>query len=153
MGTASRIHRPTSTHFSPQIGWSIHPPKQLSTDFAPIYQEYCSLLTHRGKYPISRESYPHLWIKLWETTPQYFNCGLKNRQGIREPSKKSERWNGRISVFTSTEQPEGMAGESYGYNRYNILGKGIVSRTCSSPHIHATARSIPIPNPACGTDP
>src|ERR1700733_5286767 len=41
----------------------------------------------------------------------------------------------------------------YGYNRCSILGNGIVSRTCSRPQIHATARSIPMPKPACGTPP
>ena len=41
----------------------------------------------------------------------------------------------------------------YGLNLYNILGNGIVSRTCSIPHIHATVRSMPMPKPACGTLP
>src|SRR5579863_7817484 len=41
----------------------------------------------------------------------------------------------------------------YGYNRCSILGNGIVSRTCSSPQIHATARSMPMPKPAWGTLP
>src|SRR5437867_6164173 len=42
---------------------------------------------------------------------------------------------------------------SYGVRRYSIRGKGMVSRTCSSPQIQVTARSIPMPKPACGTDP
>jgi len=41
----------------------------------------------------------------------------------------------------------------HGFKRYSILGKGIVSRTWSSPQIHATARSMPMPKPACGTLP
>src|SRR6476659_891466 len=40
-----------------------------------------------------------------------------------------------------------------GYSLYSIRGNGIVSRTCSNPQIQATARSMPIPKPACGTDP
>src|SRR5580693_4250093 len=41
----------------------------------------------------------------------------------------------------------------HGLVRYSIRGKAMVSRICSSPHIHATKRSMPIPNPACGTLP
>jgi hypothetical protein len=41
----------------------------------------------------------------------------------------------------------------YGVSRSNIRGNGIVSRTWCSPHNHPTQRSIPIPNPACGTLP
>jgi hypothetical protein len=41
----------------------------------------------------------------------------------------------------------------YGYNRCSMRGNGIVSRTCSSPQIQATARSMPMPKPACGTPP
>ena len=45
-------------------------------------------------------------------------------------------------------------GKPMDINRYNILGKGIVS-----PHMFAGGRNyrhralIPIPNPACGTEP
>lgn len=42
---------------------------------------------------------------------------------------------------------------AYGYNRYNMRGNGIVSRIWRVPEIHATARSMPIPNPLCGTLP
>ena len=42
---------------------------------------------------------------------------------------------------------------AYGYSRYSILGNGIVSRTCSRPQIQATARSMPMPKPPCGTLP
>jgi hypothetical protein len=31
--------------------------------------------------------------------------------------------------------------------RLSVLAKGIVSRTWSNPQIHATARSMPMPNP------
>src|SRR5580692_2309881 len=41
----------------------------------------------------------------------------------------------------------------YGYSRCNMRGNGIVSRTCSKPQIQATARSMPMPNPECGTLP
>jgi hypothetical protein len=41
----------------------------------------------------------------------------------------------------------------YGYSRWSIRGNGIVSRTCSRPQIQATARSMPIPKPECGTLP
>src|SRR5579871_2048965 len=41
----------------------------------------------------------------------------------------------------------------HGRVRYNMRGKAMVSRICSSPHIHATNRSTPMPNPACGTEP
>ena len=34
-----------------------------------------------------------------------------------------------------------------------MRGNGMVSRMCSSPQIQATARSTPMPNPACGTEP
>ena len=34
-----------------------------------------------------------------------------------------------------------------------MRGNGIVSRTWCRPQSHATQRSIPIPNPACGTEP
>ncbi len=34
-----------------------------------------------------------------------------------------------------------------------MRGNGIVSRTCGRPQIHATVRSIPRPNPACGNAP
>src|SRR5215471_4932134 len=44
-------------------------------------------------------------------------------------------------------------GATHGYNRYSIRGNGIVSRTCSSPQIQATARSMPMPNPPWGTLP
>ena len=40
-----------------------------------------------------------------------------------------------------------------GVSRYNMRGKGMVSRTCSSPQIQATTRSMPIPKPECGTVP
>ena len=41
----------------------------------------------------------------------------------------------------------------YGVVRYNIRGNAMVSRMCSSPHIQATKRSTPMPNPPCGTLP
>src|SRR6266404_74820 len=44
-------------------------------------------------------------------------------------------------------------GHIYGYSRCSVRANGIVSRTCSNPQIHATARSIPIPKPPCGTPP
>ena len=44
-------------------------------------------------------------------------------------------------------------GDGQGYMRYSMRGNAIVSRTCSSPQIHATQRSIPMPNPPCGTVP
>ncbi len=34
-----------------------------------------------------------------------------------------------------------------------MRGNAIVSRTCSSPQTHATQRSMPMPNPPCGTVP
>src|SRR5213593_3602966 len=37
---------------------------------------------------------------------------------------------------------------SHGVSLYSIRGNGMVSRTCSSPQIHVTARSIPMPKPA-----
>ena len=50
--------------------------------------------------------------------------------------------------------PEGnQTNFHYGYNLYNILGYGIVSRTCSSLQIHDTTRSMPMPKPPCGTVP
>ena len=41
----------------------------------------------------------------------------------------------------------------YGRVRYSIRGNAMVSRICSKPHIHATNRSTPMPNPPCGTLP
>ena len=41
----------------------------------------------------------------------------------------------------------------YGYIRFSIRGNGIVSRTWSSAHTHATTRSMPMPKPECGTLP
>ena len=37
--------------------------------------------------------------------------------------------------------------------RFNVRANGMVSRTWSNPQIHATTRSIPMPNPQWGTDP
>ena len=45
---------------------------------------------------------------------------------------------------------------AYGYPQGGSslsITKGIVSRTWASPQILATARSIPMPMPECGTDP
>src|SRR5439155_25923012 len=42
---------------------------------------------------------------------------------------------------------------AHGRSLYSIRGNAIVSRTCSSPQIQATQRSIPMPKPACGTVP
>src|SRR5690606_778521 len=36
----------------------------------------------------------------------------------------------------------------YGFSLYSIRGNGMVSRTCSMPHIQAVHRSMPIPKPA-----
>ena len=57
----------------------------------------------------------------------------------------------RRAAYDASLEPE--ADVVYGYSLYNILGYGIVSRTCSRPQIHATERSIPMPKPPCGTDP
>ena len=35
----------------------------------------------------------------------------------------------------------------------SVRGKGIVSRTCWMPQIHVSVRSMPRPNPPCGTLP
>ena len=53
----------------------------------------------------------------------------------------------RVNRYLSSSM---MIANSYGYSRCSILGNGIVSRTCSSPQIQATARSIPIPKPSVG---
>ena len=42
---------------------------------------------------------------------------------------------------------------SYGRVRYSMRGNAIVSRRWSIPQIHVTQRSMPMPNPACGTVP
>ena len=39
----------------------------------------------------------------------------------------------------------------HGYSRYSMRGYGIVSRRCSRPQIQVTTRSMPMPNPPCGT--
>ncbi len=43
--------------------------------------------------------------------------------------------------------------EAHGARRFSMRGNGIVSRTCGSPQIHATVRSMPRPKPACGNEP
>ena len=67
-----------------------------------------------------------------------------------EYSSLERRSAGHARVFTDDGR---RTTNNYGYNRYNILGKGIVSRTCSIPQIQLTIRSMPIPNPLCGTEP
>ena len=44
----------------------------------------------------------------------------------------------------------GPVSDNYGRRRLSMRGKGMVSRTCSSPHSQATVRSMPSPKPACG---
>ena len=41
----------------------------------------------------------------------------------------------------------------YGRSRSSMRGNGMVSRTWCSPHTQATMRSMPMPKPACGTEP
>src|SRR5579863_5445017 len=57
------------------------------------------------------------------------------------------------------EEPVVVLGElrvrslGHGVRRYSMRGNGMVSRTCSSPQIQATTRSMPMPKPECGTLP
>ena len=41
----------------------------------------------------------------------------------------------------------------YGVKRSSMRGKGMVSRTWCRPQSQATMRSMPMPKPACGTEP
>ncbi len=59
----------------------------------------------------------------------------------------------RCGPFRGRAQARVRPSSRQGVKRYNMRGKGIVSRTCSSPQIHATTRSMPMPKPACGTVP
>ena len=57
------------------------------------------------------------------------------------------------SFFYFEKTPLGRFDLFYGLIRCNIRGNGMASRMCFVPAAKVTIRSIPIPNPPCGTVP
>ena len=70
----------------------------------------------------------------------------RSERPARDASRGSVPGAARERRVTSSDERQGA-------RRFSMRGKGIVSRTCGSPQIQETVRSMPRPKPACGNEP
>ena len=73
--------------------------------------------------------------------------------GAGAPFRTPEERDTLFSRYAQATIVDEQVGGGNALSRLSIRGKGMVSRTWSSPAIHASVRSTPIPKPACGTLP
>ena len=90
---------------------------------------------------------------------QHVGLGRIRRQRVAALLREAHHHLGIDEVLRAAERDEtnlhldSIWKRHYGVTRYIMRGKASASRTCSRPQIQPTTRSMPMPNPPCGTDP
>src|SRR5579862_835092 len=124
-------------------------------DITPIFHDVSQRFQARfqSRHPHGRRPHVDAAARLpqvqWNTDDT--NSLRNNARGRR--SRRAHALKEYPTYATDADNLPCSAAKVYGYSRYSMRGKGIVSRTCSSAQIQATTRSIPIPKPECGTLP